>query len=123
MNILLVDDSELIQQLIIISLKGTDYALDIANNGVEAVEAVADKNYDLILMDSQMPVMDGIEATIAIRENETDDQHTPIIAFTGDNNESDRQRYLAAGMDDCLEKPALKDAMLAMFASWMKSEN
>ena len=80
----------------------------IAQNGKEAVEAFKNNDFDLILMDGQMPVMDGLEAAKAIRKIEKDmgkDQHTPIIALTANAMKGDRERFLALGTDDYITKP------------------
>ncbi|MEN8147595.1 MAG: response regulator, partial [Campylobacterota bacterium] len=79
----------------------------IATNGAEAVEMFKDKKYDLILMDANMPVLNGIEATSQIIEIEKEKklEHTPIIALTANALKGDRDRFLAAGMDEYLSKP------------------
>ena len=106
---LLVEDNELNREIAITILEGTGFAVDTALNGSEAVNKVKAANerpYDLILMDIQMPVMDGYEATRAIRKMEASlDQHTPILAMTANTFAEDRQRALDAGMDGHIPKP------------------
>jgi CheY-like chemotaxis protein len=82
---------------------------DVVGNGQEAIEAVLTVPYDLVLMDCQMPVMDGFEATRVIREREGAARHTCIVAVTANAMEGDRQRCLAAGMDDYVAKPFRAD--------------
>ena len=98
----------------------------IANNGREALEAVKAEPYDLILMDVQMPEMDGFEATALIRKWEHQDgRHTPIIAMTAHAMKGDRERCLDAGMDEYLPKPISSETLYKMIVdlSSDKSEN
>lgn len=94
--------------------------VDIASNGKEAVEAVSKKTYDLIFMDCQMPVLDGYQATAAIRRLEKEKglkKSIPVIALTANALEGDRGKCLTAGMDDYLSKPFLKSQILAILKS------
>jgi CheY-like chemotaxis protein len=84
-------------------LEQLNYQVDIAENGQEAVDKCKINNYNLILMDIQMPIMDGVEATRQIRRGENKD--TPIVAVTANNQEINLKTYFAAGMNDCLGKP------------------
>ncbi len=106
LNILLVEDNLLNQKLIFLNLQKLGFVIDIANNGVEAVDKVKLKNYDLILMDLMMPVMDGLEASLLIRQYEKQvNKHTPIIGLTANTFDSDREKCLLYGMDEYMAKP------------------
>jgi len=94
------------------------YQVDVAHNGVEAVRLAGTKPYLAILMDCQMPKMDGYTATVELRHHETADQHVPIIAMTAGALVEDRQRCLAAGMDDYLAKPIDPDQLRAALDRW-----
>jgi len=125
LRLLLVEDNIINQQVALGLLAAKGWAIDVANNGIEAVEAVesanaADSPYDAILMDCQMPRMDGYEATQRIRRIEGDRRHTPIVALTAAAMKGDRERCFAAGMDDYVSKPvsvaALEDALARRLA-------
>lgn len=105
--ILLVEDNPINQKLALALLNRKGYATDLAENGEEALLKTGTQHYALILMDMQMPVLDGIEATRRIREQEAEQgrARTPIIAMTANAMQGDRERCLAAGMDDYLPKP------------------
>lgn len=103
-GILLVEDNDLNQQVAVELLEEGGFDTDIAENGKIAVEMVSKKAYDIVLMDMQMPVMDGIEATRRIRENQKY-KNLPIIAMTANAMASDRQLCIEAGMNDHIAKP------------------
>ncbi len=104
LNILLAEDNLINQKLAVGFIKLNNWKVTVANNGKEAVEFAAQNNYDLILMDVQMPEMDGLEATMNIRKLETGAK-TPIIAMTAHAMKGDKDKCLSAGMDDYLTKP------------------
>jgi signal transduction histidine kinase/CheY-like chemotaxis protein/HPt (histidine-containing phosphotransfer) domain-containing protein/HAMP domain-containing protein len=111
-RILVVEDSIVNQQVAIGMLAALGYRADVVTNGLEAIEAAGRIPYAAILMDCQMPEMDGYEATRAIRLREGSRRHTPIIALTADVMRDARAKSLSAGMDDHITKP-LKRAELA----------
>ncbi len=99
---------------------GVDPAL--AQNGRRALELLSEKSFDLVLMDCQMPEMDGFEATAAIRTAEhgaSASRRLPVIALTGEADEGDRERWLAAGMDDHLAKPFTPAQLDSVLARWL----
>ena len=95
------------------------YRVDTANNGYEATERMARTRYDVVLMDCQMPEMDGYEATQRIRAMEARIARTPIMAVTANAMAADRERCLAAGMDDFLSKPLTVKGLEAMLARYV----
>lgn len=113
LNVLLVEDNAINQKIVLLSLNKKVQHIDVANNGKEALEMFGKKKYDLILMDIQMPVMDGITATKKMREIEnTTGDRVPIIAITANAFAGDRDHCLAAGADDYLSKPFQVDELL-----------
>ncbi|WPC39354.1 response regulator [Clostridium sp. JS66] len=116
LNILLVEDDKLNQQVIGRMLKERGYIVDIAGNGLEAIKMYENKKYDIILMDIQMPVMNGIEATKIIREKEIEN-HIPIIAITAYALKGDKERFLSKGMDDYIPKPVKMDKLFNVIES------
>jgi len=113
LRILLAEDNPSNQKLGTIMLQRLGYRTDVANNGVEAIEALRERTYDVILMDLQMPEMDGIEATQTIRRVFPSPQHPWIIALTAHAAASDRDRCLEAGVNDYLTKPIRREALAA----------
>lgn len=112
-SILLVEDNAINQKIIILSLKNTVRNIDIAHHGKEALDKFGTSKYDLILMDIQMPVMNGIVATKKIRELESaTNSHTPIIAITANALSGDKETCLAAGMNDYISKPFHVDILV-----------
>ena len=107
LSILLVEDNHLIQQMVKRILEVRGWTVACADNGLAAVEQAAIEIFDLILMDIQMPVMDGLRATMAIRVQEfaCNRMRTPIFALTAQTNSVDRARAFQAGMDKFLNKP------------------
>lgn len=120
-RILLVDDSDDNRQLIELYLKKLPYVVDIAENGLSAVEKYKDNLYDLILMDVQMPVMDGYKATRKIREIESkgSSKAVPIIALTANAFKEDEQKSIDAGCTDHLTKPIKKSILVSTIEKYM----
>lgn len=124
--ILLVEDNKMNQLVASKALARLGYSFEIANDGTEAVNAIrahrcdAERRYEAVLMDCQMPIMDGYEATRLIRRIEGDERHTPIIAMTAAAMEGDRETCLAAGMDDYITKPVNLDAVATVLAHWIR---
>jgi CheY-like chemotaxis protein len=104
-RVLVVDDSSVNQRITALMLGKLGYNVDTVGNGVEAVTALEQAPYDLVLMDCEMPEMDGYTAAARIREREGEGQHTPIVAMTAHGDSGSRSRCLDVGMDECLTKP------------------
>lgn len=123
LRILLADDSAAGQAVATAMLKkaGCEH-ITIANNGAEAVEAVATTPYDLVLMDMMMPEVDGLEATRQIRELPGPEHLIPIIALTANAIKTEQQRCLQAGMNDYLTKPIEKQNLLATIVRWTQKD-
>jgi len=103
--ILIVEDNEINCKLMSKIFDKTGLHYDLARDGQEALEAYKTKKYNLILMDCQMPTLDGYEATIEIRKLENKNDHIPIIAMTANVMQSDKEKCLEAGMDNYISKP------------------
>ena len=123
-NILLVDDNLINQKIVILSLKNLVKNIDVASNGKEAIEKYKSGRYDLILMDVQMPVMDGIIAARKIREIEAEsDSSIPIIAITANALSGDRENCLAVGMNDYISKPFQMDILVQKMKYLLENAN
>lgn len=105
-EVLLVEDNLINQKIMMLNLQKEVKAIDVANNGREALEKIGTKKYDIVLMDIQMPIMDGIKTTQKLRElEESTNTHIPVIAITANALSGDREKCIEAGMDDYLSKP------------------
>lgn len=105
---MLVEDNVLNQRIVTFSLKKYNHNVTIANNGLEALDRFRESQFDVILMDLMMPEMDGLEATVKIRELETQNNlntRTPIIALTANTMDNDRDKCISYGMDEFMAKP------------------
>ncbi|WP_051559768.1 cache domain-containing protein [Marinobacterium jannaschii] len=124
-RVLLVEDHLVNQKVAQAMLANMGLESDIACNGVEALACFADQQYDLVLMDCQMPVMDGFEATKAIRTQESKNglAHTPIVALTANALQEDRERCLAVGMDSYLAKPYNKQQLHSEVYRWLGGQD
>ncbi len=121
-QILLVEDDKISQEIVLDLLAQSGYMIDIANNGKEAVEMAGTNNYHIILMDVQMPVMDGLEATKSIRKI-PGKESIPIIAMTASNLDADRQLCLDAGMNGHMGKPVEPELLFSTIAKWLPGQN
>jgi two-component system sensor histidine kinase/response regulator len=119
-HLLLAEDNLINQKVAVEMLSSAGYTGDTVLNGAAAVQAVSSRPYDAILMDCQMPELNGYEATAAIRALKSSGRLTPIIAMTAGARHEDRERCLAEGMDSYLAKPVSKDTLLALVARSVK---
>ncbi|MFT4713738.1 MAG: two-component system sensor histidine kinase/response regulator, partial [Candidatus Azotimanducaceae bacterium] len=118
LSVLLVEDNIINQKLAARLLEKMGCKVDIADDGVVAVKMFRRSPYDVVFMDCQMPNMDGFEATSKIREIESNNSHTPIIALTANSMPEDRARSFEVGMDEFLTKPILKDKLRNALEKW-----
>ena len=120
-RILLVEDNPVNQRVALAMLKKLGIRTDVAANGQEAVQALQTVTYDLVLMDCQMPEMDGFEATRAVRQKESaaSSPSIPIIAMTASAMQADREKCLQAGMSDFIAKPVQQGELAEMLARWL----
>jgi signal transduction histidine kinase/FixJ family two-component response regulator len=118
--ILIVEDNQINQRVAGAILRSYGLDFELASNGLEAIERYASREYAAILMDCQMPEMDGHEATRRIRRMQRN--RIPIIALTASAGESDRREAMAAGMDDFLSKPVRREELIAVVQKWIQQE-
>jgi signal transduction histidine kinase/ActR/RegA family two-component response regulator len=118
-RILVVEDNPVNQLLALIQLRRLGYAADAVDSGLEALEILGNDAFDLVLMDCQMPDLDGFQTTRRIRLQETEGRRIPIIAITAHISEAVRERCLESGMDDYLTKPYTLDNLAATIATWL----
>jgi len=113
-KILVVEDNIINQKLILNVLKGLGLSVDVANNGLEGFEKRKSGSYDLVFMDIQMPIMNGVEATHEILDYEEDEDvpHIPIVALTANALHGDRERFLSEGLDEYMSKPIKMNELL-----------
>jgi len=118
--VLVVEDNPVNQKVALRQLALLGVQADVAANGLEALTMTADVAYDLVLMDCQMPDLNGYEATAAIRRADGPNQSVPIVAMTADVVTADRQRSLDAGMSDYLSKPIELDELARVLRTWLR---
>ncbi|MBP6636960.1 MAG: response regulator, partial [Sulfuritalea sp.] len=119
LRLLLVEDNKVNQKVALALLGRLGYQVDLAENGLQGVEAAARQRYALILMDMQMPVMDGLTATRRIRELGGANRDVPIVALTANAMQSDQDACHEAGMNDFLAKPFDRAALVACIERWL----
>ena len=121
-TILVVEDNRINQRVLSQQLINLGFAIDLAENGAEAVEKVRTRRYDLVFMDVQMPVMDGFQATREIRNLDEESSSIPIVAVTANAFQSEREKCFAFGMDDYLTKPVDKDHLREAVRRWARKD-
>jgi CheY-like chemotaxis protein len=121
-RVLLAEDNAVNQKVAVLLLEKLGYRVDVVHDGSEAVAAVGLVPYAAVLMDCQMPVMDGYDATRAIRRDEGTERHTPIIAMTASALAADELRSRESGMDDHVSKPVKLDDLRRTLARWIPAE-
>ena len=124
LRIVLAEDNLVNQKVMIAYLTKLNCVFDLAENGEEVLKLVKSKDYDIILMDCQMPLLDGYDTTQAIRQLEASNElskHIIIIAMTANAFAEDRDRCLASGMDDYLSKPLRRQQLQETLERWMQT--
>jgi len=121
-RVLVADDNTTNQKVARLMLENLGCRVDVSANGKEAVEMLDLLPYDMVLMDCEMPEMDGYEATAEIRRRHADDRHVPVVAMTAKAIQGDRERCLEAGMDDYISKPVRLEDLEMALARWVSGD-
>ena len=119
-RILVVEDNEVNRILVLLQLESLGYTSEGVAGGQQALEILERRQFELILMDCQMPELDGYETTRRLRNLEAPNQHTPIIALTAHAMKGDRARCLSAGMDDYISKPYTQEVLAVAVNHWLE---
>jgi two-component system, sensor histidine kinase and response regulator len=118
-RVLVVDDGEVNRLVAVGILNHLGFSTVAVDDGRQALGALADGTFDAVLMDVQMPGLDGYQTTAELRRREEQDRHTPVIAMTATVTDGERERCLAAGMDDYLAKPITPSSVSVVLERWM----
>ena len=118
-RVLLAEDNLVNQKVALVMLRKLGIEADVVGTGVEALDALVGVAYDLVLMDCQMPEMDGFDATRRIRERERGSRRLPVVAMTANAMMGDRERCIEAGMDDHIPKPVRVEALHRALFRWL----
>ena len=118
-HVLVAEDNPVNQIVAVAALKRCGCSVDVVSNGLQALEALSAGHYDAVLMDCQMPELDGYEATRELRRLEHGDDRTPVIAMTAHAMDGDREKCLEAGMDDYVSKPLRREQLVATLRAWI----
>lgn len=122
-KVLIAEDNPINQRVAVIILSKLGYSTDVAADGAEVLQMLQQQHYDLVLMDCQMPVMDGFEATQAIRALKSDTSQIPIIAVTANALAGQREKCLASGMNDYISKPISTDLLASTIQKYLPPLN
>ena len=122
-RVLVAEDNPVNQKVALLTLERLGYQVHVVGNGLEAVAAMEAGLFDIVLMDCQMPVMDGFEATSEIRRREGEWAHHPIIAMTASAMQGDRERCFVVGMDDYISKPVQPAALDRVLQRWLDRQD
>jgi PAS domain S-box-containing protein len=120
--VLVAEDSPMNQIVAVRALERCGYRAQVVSDGHQALQALSTRRYAAVLMDCQMPEMDGYEATMQLRRNEGNDRHTPVIAMTAHAMTHDREKCLAAGMDDYMSKPMRRQVFIDTLRRWIRDD-
>jgi len=119
LKVLVTEDEAINRMYITTILEGNGWEIHEASDGLEALNYIKSNDYDVVLMDISMPRLNGIDATIQIREKESDGIHLPVIALTAHAFPSDRKKFLEAGMDDVVVKPLNEETLIDVISKYV----
>ena len=119
LKVLVTEDEAINRMYITTILERNGWEIQEASDGLEAIEYIENNNFDVVLMDISMPKLNGIDATMKIREEEKDGEHLVIIALTAHAFPSDRKKFLEAGMDDVVVKPLNEETLIDVISKYV----